>query len=256
MTNTELTRIREDRQLSKSDLAKELGITPMLLGKYEKGTVKIPDEIAAKVKESDRSGKKSLGEAVQQIKETAKEVASGVKASVGDQTVASQIEVKKNTRKAARKAKEVIEGAASAVKKAVADQAAATGIEVKKNTRKTVQKIKEAAEKATSTVKDAVDDQAAAAEIEVKKKTRKAGRKAKEAADTVKETAGEVKKSTKSAVGFVNIIIQSPMGGVITPAEIHKKVPKDTKDVYVRVDDNKLYYVLKNGEIGNVDIWE
>ena len=220
MTNTELTKIREDRQLSKSDFAKELGITPMLLGKYEKGSAKIPDEIAEKVR---------------------KEAVSGVRASVEDQTVAAQIEVKKNTRKAARKAKEAIEGAASAVKKAVTDQAAATGIEVKKNTRKTVQKLKKAAEKAASTVRDAVDDKAAATEIEVKKKARKAGRKAKEAADAVK---------------FVNIVIQSPMGGTITPAEILKKVPKDTKDVYVRVDDNKLYYVLKNGEIGSVDIWE
>ena len=220
MTNTELTRIREDRQLSKSDFAKELGITPMLLGKYEKGSAKIPDEIAEKVR---------------------KEAASGVRASVEDQTVAAQIEVKKNTRKAARKAKEAIEGAASSVKKAVTDQAAATGIEVKKNTRKTVQKLKKAAEKAASTVRDAVDDKAAATEIEVKKKARKAGRKAKEASDAVK---------------FVNIVIQSPMGGTITPAEILKKVPKDTKDVYVRVDDNKLYYVLKNGEIGSVDIWE
>lgn len=220
MTNTELTKIREDRQLSKSDFAKELGITPMLLGKYEKGSAKIPDEIAEKVR---------------------KEAVSGVRASVEDQTVAAQIEVKKNTRKAARKAKEAIEGAASAVKKAVTDQAAATGIEVKKNTRKTVQKLKKAAEKAASTVRDAVDDKAAATEIEVKKKARKAGRKAKEASDAVK---------------FVNIVIQSPMGGTITPAEILKKVPKDTKDVYVRVDDNKLYYVLKNGESGDVDIWE
>lgn len=220
MTNTELTKIREDRQLSKSDFAKELGITPMLLGKYEKGSAKIPDEIAEKVR---------------------KEAVSGVRASVEDQAVAAQIEVKKNTRKAARKAKEAIEGAASAVKKAVTDQAAATGIEVKKGTRKTVQKLKKVAEKAASTVRDAVDDKAAATEIEVKKKARKAGRKAKEAADAVK---------------FVNIVIQSPMGGTITPAEILKKVPKDTKDVYVRVDDNKLYYVLKNGEIGSVDIWE
>ena len=220
MTNTELTKIREDRQLSKSDFAKELGITPMLLGKYEKGSAKIPDEIAEKVR---------------------KEAVSGVRASVEDQAVAAQIEVKKNTRKAARKAKEAIEGAASAVKKAVTDQATATGIEVKKGTRKTVQKLKKVAEKAASTVRDAVDDKAAATEIEVKKKARKAGRKAKEAADAVK---------------FVNIVIQSPMGGTITPAEILKKVPKDTKDVYVRVDDNKLYYVLKNGEIGSVDIWE
>ena len=29
-----------------------------------------------------------------------------------------------------------------------------------------------------------------------------------------------------------------------------------TSDVYVRVDENKLYYVLENGETGDVTIWE
>ena len=38
MTNTELTKIREERNLSKSDFAKLLGVTPMLLGRYEKGS--------------------------------------------------------------------------------------------------------------------------------------------------------------------------------------------------------------------------
>ena len=42
----------------------------------------------------------------------------------------------------------------------------------------------------------------------------------------------------------------------ITPADIARKVPKGTADVYVRVDENKLYYVLKNGETGDLDIWE
>ena len=46
------------------------------------------------------------------------------------------------------------------------------------------------------------------------------------------------------------------MGGIITPEDIAKKVPKDAVEVYVRVDENKLYYVLKNGENGDVDIWE
>ena len=52
------------------------------------------------------------------------------------------------------------------------------------------------------------------------------------------------------------VFIQSPMGGHITPADIARKVPKGTEDVYVRVDENKLYYVLKNGETGDMDIWE
>ena len=60
----------------------------------------------------------------------------------------------------------------------------------------------------------------------------------------------------KKAAGIPNIIIQSPMGGIITAEDISAKVPKGTKDIYVRVDENKLYYVLKNGETGDVDIWE
>ena len=49
------------------------------------------------------------------------------------------------------------------------------------------------------------------------------------------------------------IIIQSPMGGEITPEDIIKKIGKADK-VYVRVDVNKVYWV--NGdETGSVDIW-
>lgn len=164
MTNTELIKIREDKNLSKSDFAKLLGVTPMLLGRYEKGSCAIPEDIARKLQ---------------------------------DTTVATEIEVKKNTRKAGRKAKEVV-----------------------------------------------------AEEIKVKKTARKGARKAKETASATKESV------KRKAAGIPNIIIQSPMGGYITPADIAKKVPKNTEDVYVRVDENKLYYVLKNGESGDVDIWE
>ena len=83
----------------------------------------------------------------------------------------------------------------------------------------------------------------------MKKNTRKAGRKAKDTVAAVKETA-------KKATGIPNIVIQSPMGGYITFSDIVKKVPKGAADIYVRVDENKLYYVLENGETGDVDIWE
>ena len=46
------------------------------------------------------------------------------------------------------------------------------------------------------------------------------------------------------------------MGGFITADDIVKKVPYGAVDVYVRVDENKLYYVLENGEIGDVTIWD
>jgi transcriptional regulator with XRE-family HTH domain len=153
MTNKELNGIRKDRKLSKKEFAALLGITPELLGSYEKGTCPIPESLA-------------------------------------DMLTATEIEVKKNTRKAARKAKKVLE-------------------------------------EAVAGVREAVEDKAAAEEIKVNK-----------------------------APSLPNIIIQSPLGGSVTPADIAKKVPQDTKDVYVRVDENKLYYVLENGESGNVDIWE
>ena len=207
MTNTELTKIREERNLSKSDFAKLLGVTPMLLGRYEKGSCAIPEDIAKKLQ---------------------------------DTAVATEIEVKKTARKAGRKVKEAAEAVAQS------DPVVAAEIEVKKNTRKAGRKAKEV----VTEVKEAVEDKIVAEEIEVKKTARKGARKAKETASATKESV------KRKAAGIPNIIIQSPMGGYITPADIAKKVPKNAADVYVRVDENKLYYVLKNGENGDVNIWE
>ncbi len=96
-----------------------------------------------------------------------------------------------------------------------------------------------------------------AQDIEVKKETRRSARKAKEkAVAEEKEITKKAGKAIKKAAGIPNIIIQSPMGGYITPEDIAKKVPKNTADVYVKVDENKLYYVLKNGKTGDVDIWD
>lgn len=76
---------------------------------------------------------------------------------------------------------------------------------------------------------------------------------AKETKETVEKA---VKTPAKKAVATkLNIQIQSPMGGVITPEQIAEKVPKEAVDVYVRVDENKIYWVGKKG-VGSVDIWE
>ena len=179
MTNEELTKIREDRKESKSEFAKLLGITPMMMGRYESGKIKIPDAIAEKAKE------------------------------LSDNAAATEIEVKKTVRKAARTAKKAVKDAAQS-------------------------------------------DAAVANEIEVKKTVRKAGRKAKKA---VEEAAAIAEEAVKEAVGIPNIVVQSPMGGYISLEDIVKKMPEGTTDIYVRVDENKLYYVLKNGETGDVDIW-
>jgi len=49
------------------------------------------------------------------------------------------------------------------------------------------------------------------------------------------------------------VIIQSPMGGEITAAEILARVGAVDR-VYVRVDENKAYWV-RGEEAGNVDLW-
>ena len=49
------------------------------------------------------------------------------------------------------------------------------------------------------------------------------------------------------------VIIQSPLGGEITGAEILKRVG-DVDKVYVRVDENKAYWV-RGDETGSVDLW-
>ena len=66
--------------------------------------------------------------------------------------------------------------------------------------------------------------------------------------------AAEEKKTTKRGKKAApTVVIQSPMGGSITPEEIIKKTgPVDV--VYVRVDENKAYWV-KGEETGAVDLW-
>ena len=44
MTNEELKKIREEKKQGKGEFAKLLGVTPMVYGIYESGTLKIPGE--------------------------------------------------------------------------------------------------------------------------------------------------------------------------------------------------------------------
>ena len=92
MTNTELTGIREDRKLSKKEFAALIGVTPMLLGRYEAGSCAIPDSIAEKLKEAD------------------------------DAATATEKKKKKTVRRAAGKAKEAAEDAVAVAKEDVLRQ--------------------------------------------------------------------------------------------------------------------------------------
>jgi len=217
MTNTDLTKIREEKKLSKKEFAALLGVTPMLLGRYEKGSCAIPESVAEKLM------------------------------AKADDAVVAEVEVKKTVRRSGRKTREKVEEAAAEVKEVIEEKVVTTEIETKKKTRETARAVKETCKAA------AQSDAVVAAEIEAKKKTRAAGREVKE--KTKKIVAG-VKRNVKKEASIPNIIIQSPMGGYISTEAIAKKVPQGTADVYIRVDENKLYYVLENGETGDVDIWD
>ena len=43
MTNEELKKIREEKNQGKGEFAKSLGVIPMVYGRYESGTLKIPE---------------------------------------------------------------------------------------------------------------------------------------------------------------------------------------------------------------------
>ena len=91
-------------------------------------------------------------------------------------------------------------------------------------------KVKEMAEQVTQAAKD-VQDAATVAEVETKKKV-----------------------SRKANAAKLEIIVQSPMGGNITAEEIAAKIPTGCDSVFVRVDQNKLWWI-KGEETGSVDIW-
>ena len=70
------------------------------------------------------------------------------------------------------------------------------------------------------------------------------------------EVAAEEKKAPeKKKAPKLEIYVQSPLGGNITPEEIEAKMPEGVEAVFVRVDQNKLWWI-RGDETGHVDIWE
>ena len=157
-------------------------------------------------------------------------------------------EVKKTGRKAKAKIEEAAEKAA--------DTVAAVEVEVKKTTRAAGRKAKAKVEEAAAQVAEKVDAAATAVEIEASKAKAKRTRKTAEAKKAVSEAVEEAKKpGRKARASKLEIVIQSVMGGAITPEEITAKVPKGAVSAYVKVEENKIYWVDKKGETGSVEIW-
>lgn len=59
----------------------------------------------------------------------------------------------------------------------------------------------------------------------------------------------------KVSVPKLEIYIQSPYGGNITPEEVAGRMPEGTEACFVRVDQNLIWWVKTSGETGAVEIW-
>ena len=83
-----------------------------------------------------------------------------------------------------------------------------------------------------------------------------AGKTAAEKAPlTAEKQAAEKKPAARKSTAkkAAELIIQSPLGGEITGAEILARTGNVDK-VYVRVDENKAYWV-RGEESGSMDLW-
>ena len=139
-------------------------------------------------------------------------------------------EVVEPAEKTARKLPDEVKKEAKTAKKKVR----AAGKKVGKAVNSVEKTVEEAAANVEKTV-DAVATAAAEAALDIDKKVEKRA----------------VKTAPKKRA--LNIVIQSPMGGEITAEEIRRKVG-DADAVYVRVDQNKAYWV-RGEETGSVDLW-
>ena len=68
--------------------------------------------------------------------------------------------------------------------------------------------------------------------------------------------SGGKKPGKKASAPKLEIYIQSPLGGNITPEEVAARMPEGTEACFVRVDQNKIWWVRGNGETGYVWIWD
>ena len=71
----------------------------------------------------------------------------------------------------------------------------------------------------------------------------------------VEIAGGEEKKPVKKMKApKLEIYIQSPLGGNITPEEVAARMPEGTEACFVRVDQNLIWWV-RGEETGAVEIW-
>ena len=230
MISLTIRELREKNKLTQVAFAKSLGVSSNAISAIESGRLKLSEKMASKVKEI-------YGEAVEQP--------AGAELEKAIKKTAAKVEKKARAAgKRVKAAEKKVEAAVAAEAEKLAEDTAQAVL----NTEKKAEKKKRAARSRAKADKPAVEAvaEAVAAPVEaaaaaVEKKARKARKTAEK-----KAAAAAVKKSP-------SVVIQSPYGGEITDAEILARIG-DVDAVYVRVDQNKAYWV-KGEESGSIDLW-
>ena len=224
MTNTELTEIRESLSLTKAQLAEKLGITNMLLGRYEKGSCAIPEKVAEAVKkltEKKTVDEEDVSSLIKTIRESLGLNKSAFARMIGvTPAMIGSYESGKYKPKA-----EILEKI-----KAVTDGE-------KPETAPGVAEKQEEVVSSEDIMPMPVDEEIATSAEEEKQE------------EVPVDEAVPVEEIVQTA-----IVIQSLMGGSITPEEILSRVPEGTETVYVKPEENKAYWT-KGSESGSIDLW-
>ena len=212
--------LREKNKLTQVALAKSLGVSSNAISAIESGRLKLSERMASRIKEI-------YGEAVEQA------------ADAGLEKAAAKVEKKaRAARKRIKAAEEKMEAMVTAEAEKLAEDAAQAVLDTEKKAEKKERAVRSRAKADKPGMKAAAE--AVTAPVAAVEK------KAKKARKTVERKASKTKKTPK-------VVIQSPLGGEITEAEILARMG-DVDTVYVRVDQNKAFWV-KGEETGDINLW-
>ena len=249
-----LKELRAKHNLTQAALAKELGVTSKTISLLEGGKLKLSEKLSRKIQEVYGE---IIEPAMTEVKKAPAKVEKKAKATEKKVRTAKQKvkEVEANVEKTAEAVTKEVENKADVVATAVAETVLEAEKKADKGRRKTKAKVQndkpsvEVAAEAVAEVVAVAEEKAKEAEKKVVKKTQKP-RARKPAAKTATAKKAEKRAPEKK---IPTIIIQSPSGSEITSDEIIEKLG-DVEKAYVRVDQNKAYWV--NGEkTGDIDLW-
>ena len=223
MTKEELTQIRESLSLTKKEFAEKIGVKPMLLGRYESGGCKIPDNIADIAKTLLTLPEEDAAVLIKQIRESLSLSKSALAKLIGvSASAVGNYESGKN------KPKDEI---MSKIKELVKEKDDPAG---------PVDEKKEESAPVDEKVETAIDE----------KKEESAPAEEKKAAPAAVEDIMPAPIEDKKT----SIVVESKMGGTITTDEILSRLPDGVDTVYVKPEENAAYWV-KGEESGSIELW-